>query len=102
MAFLEIRIKFHLGMTKGRGKRGYREEAQNELYFCKIPIIKQDTSFISPNCWSDKLLITTIAILGMPIPMAQLLRLHIQMIPHYGPHACIILETAHLRSPFGI
>ena len=42
-----IRIKFHLGMAKGRGKRGYGGEAQNEGYFCKIPIIKQDTNFIS-------------------------------------------------------
>ena len=45
MVFL-IRIKFHLGRAKGRGKRGYRGESLNEGYFCKIPIIKQDTNFI--------------------------------------------------------
>ena len=37
--FLEIRIKFHLGRAKGRGKTGYVGEAQNEGYVCKIPII---------------------------------------------------------------
>ena len=26
---------------------GYGEESLNEGYFCKIPIIKQDTNFIS-------------------------------------------------------
>ena len=45
--FLGIRIKFHLGRTKGRGKREYGGEANNEGYFCKISIIKQDTNFIS-------------------------------------------------------
>ena len=42
-----IRIKFHLERTKGRGKRGYGEECLNGGYICKIPIIKQDTNFIS-------------------------------------------------------
>ena len=42
-----IRIKFHLGMAKEGGKRECEGEAQNEGYFCKIPIIKQDTNFIS-------------------------------------------------------
>ena len=42
--FVGIRIKFHLGMTKGKG---YEGEAQNEGYFCKIPIIQQDINFIS-------------------------------------------------------
>ena len=42
-----IRIKFHLGRAKGRGKRGYGQESLNEGYFCKIPIIKQDINFIS-------------------------------------------------------
>ena len=32
---------------KRKGKMGYGGEAQNEGYFCKIPIIKQDTNFIS-------------------------------------------------------
>ena len=30
------------GVRQGMGK-----EAQNEHYFCKIPIIRQDTNFIS-------------------------------------------------------
>ena len=30
--FLVIRIKFHLGRAKGRGKRGYGRETQNELF----------------------------------------------------------------------
>ena len=34
------------GEDKG-GVRGGMREAQNEGYFCKIPIIKQDTNFIS-------------------------------------------------------
>ena len=42
-----IRIIFHLGMAKGRGKWGYGGEGQNEAYFCKIPIIQQDVNFIS-------------------------------------------------------
>ena len=45
--FWGIRIKFHLGREEGRGKREYGGKAQNEGYFCKIPIIKQDTNFIS-------------------------------------------------------
>ena len=36
-----------LGRAKGRGKRGYRGEAPNTGYFCKIPIIQQDTNFFS-------------------------------------------------------
>ena len=35
------------GRVKGRGKRGLWGEAQNEGYFCKLSIIKQDTNFIS-------------------------------------------------------
>ena len=43
-----IRIKFHLGRAKGRDKRvGMWGEAQKDGYFCKIPIIKQNTNFIS-------------------------------------------------------
>ena len=41
-----IRIKFHLGRTKGRGKGGI-ERSPKYGFFCKIPIIKQDTNFIS-------------------------------------------------------
>ena len=45
--FLGMRIKFHLGRPKGRGKREYGGRSPNEGNFCKIPIIKQDTNFIS-------------------------------------------------------
>ena len=38
----------------------------------------------------------------MPIPMAQVLRLYIQMFLTYGLYVCIILETAHHRTTFGI
>ena len=48
------------GKRKGRGMGG---EAQKGVSG-KIPIIKQDTNYLT-NCWSDKLLITTIGI-GMP------------------------------------
>ena len=34
----------------------------------------------------------------MLIPMAQGLRLYIQMLLSYGPYVCIILETAHYRT----
>ena len=40
--FLEIRIKFHLGRAKGRGKRGYWWRSPNELFwvFCaKFPLL---------------------------------------------------------------
>ena len=36
-----------------RGKRGYGAEAQNEGYFCKIPIVQQDINFYLANCWSN-------------------------------------------------
>ena len=39
--FFWIRIKFHLGRAKGRGKRGYGGEAQNEVYFCKFPLVSK-------------------------------------------------------------
>ena len=42
-----IRIKFHLGRAKGRGKKEYGGETQDEGYFCKIAIIQQDINFIS-------------------------------------------------------
>ena len=60
-----IRIKFHLGRTKGRGKRGYGEEAQNEVLICKIPIIKKDTNFISQTFVQTNFPLPTIVI-GMP------------------------------------
>ena len=44
--FWGIRIKFHLWRAKERGKRGYGGRAKMRL-FCKIPIIKWDTNFIS-------------------------------------------------------
>ena len=52
--------------VKRKGKEGGMGRSQNEGYFCKIPIIKQDTNFIYlTNFWLDKHLTTTIAI-GMP------------------------------------
>ena len=41
--FGEIMIKFHLGMAKGRDKRGYGKEAQNKvgLFFAKFPILSK-------------------------------------------------------------
>ena len=38
----------------------------------------------------------------MPIPMAQVLRLYMQMFPSYGLYVYIILETTHHRTTFGI
>ena len=35
------------GEGKRKGKRGYGGESLNEGYYCKIPIIKHDTNFIS-------------------------------------------------------
>ena len=45
--FFLIRIKYHLGGQKERVRGGMGGESLNEGYFCKIPIIKQDTNFIS-------------------------------------------------------
>ena len=42
-----IRIKFHWGGKKEGVKGGYGGESLKEGYFCKIPIIKQETNFIS-------------------------------------------------------
>ena len=38
----------------------------------------------------------------MLIPMAQILRLYIQIFQSYGLYVSIILETAHHRATFGI
>ena len=40
--------------------------------------------------------------LDMPIPIAQVWRLYIQMFVSYGLYVCIILEAAHHRTTFGI
>ena len=45
MFFNKDQISF--GEVGRKGKRGYGGEALNEGYFYKIPIIKQDTNFIS-------------------------------------------------------
>ena len=45
--FLWDKDEISLGRANRRGKRGYGGEAQNEGYFCKIPIIQQDTNLIS-------------------------------------------------------
>ena len=39
--------KISLGRAKGRHKGGMGGESLNEGFFCKIPIIKQDTNFVS-------------------------------------------------------
>ena len=48
--FGETRIKFHLGTAKEVLRGGMEEEGQNEwvffFFFCKIPIIKQDTNIL--------------------------------------------------------
>ena len=48
------------------------------------------------------LIIHTLKFLDMQIPMAQVLGLYIQMFLSYGLHVCIILETAHQRTTFGM
>ena len=40
--------------------------------------------------------------LDVLIPMAQVLRLYIQMVLSYGLYVCSILETAHLRTTLRI
>ena len=40
--------------------------------------------------------------MDVPIPMAQVLRLYIQMFPSYGLYVCITLETSHYRTTFRI
>ena len=63
--FFGDRIKFHLGRTKGRGKRrGMRAEALKEVFFAKFPLLSKIQT--SSHKLLVKLLITTIAI-GMPI-----------------------------------
>ena len=44
----------------------------------------------------------TYRFLDVLIPMAQVLRLYIQMFLSYGLYVCIILETAHHRTTFRI
>ena len=48
MIFL-LRITFHLGRAKEVVRGGMGGESLNEGYFCKIPIIKQDTNFITQS-----------------------------------------------------
>ena len=44
--FEGIRIKFHQGVLKGRGKRGYRGKAQNEGYFANShKLLVRQTSY---------------------------------------------------------
>ena len=45
--FCQIWFKFRLDRQKKGVQGGYGGEAQNQGYFCKIPIIKQDTNFTS-------------------------------------------------------
>ena len=57
-----IRIKFHLGKTKGRGKRGYGGEPKIRWGFLQNSHYKVRYKLYLTNCWSDKLLTTTIVI----------------------------------------
>ena len=50
----------------------------------------------------SKWLETPRGFLDVPIPMALVLRLYIQMFLSYGLYVCIILETVHHRTTFGI
>ena len=54
------------------------------LYFDQEDILKMAWNF-------------TYRFLDVPIPMAQVLRLYIQIFLSYGLYVCIILETAHHR-----
>ena len=65
--FLEIRMKFHLVRTKGRGKRGVWGEKPNMVFFfffAKFHYLARCKLYLT-NCSSDELLITTIVI-SMP------------------------------------
>ena len=48
----------------------------------------------------DGLVLYAIRFLDVPIPMAKVLRLYIQMFLSYRLYVCIILETAHHRTTF--
>ena len=62
--FLGMRIKFHLGREKGRDKKGHEGEGQNEIFLQNSHYLARYK--LNPtNCWSNKLLTTTIVI-GMP------------------------------------
>ena len=50
----------------------------------------------------NSLILDTKRFLDVPIPMAQVLRLYIEMFLSYGPYVYIILETAHHRTTFKI
>ena len=50
----------------------------------------------------NNLILHVYMFLDVPIPMAQVLRLHIQMFLNYVLYLCIILETAHHCATFGI
>ena len=43
-----------------------------------------------------------VGFLEVLIPITQVLRLYIQMFLSYGLYVCIILETAHHRTTFGM
>ena len=62
-----IRIKFHLGSTKGWGRRGYgvkggmEGEAQNKGYVLQNFQYEARCKIYFTNCWSDNLWFTIIA-----------------------------------------
>ena len=59
--FVWIRIKFHLGRAKGRVNGGMRE-TPNWVFFLQNSHYKVRYKLYLTNCWSDKLLTTTIVI----------------------------------------
>ena len=58
--------------------------------------------FSSGSNAQNGLILHTHRFLDVLIPMAQVLRLYIQMFLSYGQYVCIILETAHHRTTFRI
>ena len=114
--FWDIRIKFHLGRTKGRGKRGYGWRSPKWAggffgFFCKIPIIKIKTLFDNGKYkllfwWGrnvqNGLILYKYWFLDVLIPMVQVLRLYMQMFVSSRLYVYITLENAHYRTTFGI
>ena len=59
-------------------------------------------SILTRRKCSNGLILHMYRFLDVPIPMAHVLRLYMQMFSRYGLYVCIILETAHHRATFRI
>ena len=59
-------------------------------------------SILTRKKFSNGLIFNTSWFLDVVIPMAHVLRLYLQMFLSYGLYVCIILETAHHRTTFGM